>query len=604
MPYLLAQGEGPDEHWRYSLESGRDELIGRVEGWSCSWDKMLSRRHAHIKLVGSKGERLRVERCEEARNPIFFRGQEEDRFELRSGEYFVIGSTRFSFVESLALWDEQTQPLAERQFTSKALRDIPFTDATRRLAVLSELPELLDHVTHRPEMLRRLTNVLLAGVSVADEVAILKAPSSLLRHSVPVVLHSDRRVLRDRVLRPSRRLIEQVVRSRETVLQVWNGVSQIESSFTAQPHTAWAMASWVQGDSEGDWILYLAGESLPHDSANLSKQRTIISPEAATEVLQPELRFVDLVSTIVSRTLQLQRLERTQSSLRQFFPSNLQELLHAPDFDQSLSPRECETAVLFCDLRGFSQKSEEQANDLMGLLARVSQVLSITTRQILRSQGVIGDFHGDSTMGFWGWPLDDEQRIESACRAALAIRRELLERASDPTDSLSGFELGLGIASGKAVVGRIGTADHVKVTAFGPVVNLASRLESLTRSLRASILIDEPTAMVVRQSLRGEARVRKVGVVLPAGLLEPVTVYELLPSQDTAGSLSDEAIAAYERAWEAVAARDWQTAVQWLHQVPADDRVKDCLTVLIAQHDRKCPQHWPGYLTIDSKLVR
>lgn len=609
MPYLVAQGEGPKDQWRYWLEEEREQVIGRVEGWCAPWEPMLSRAHATVTLTGPQHDSLLVVRREGARNPIFLRGKEADRFQIGFGEFFVIGSTRFSFLEKIAQWDDQTQPIAQRQFTSRALREIPFTDATRRLAVLSELPELLDQVANRTEMLKRLANVILAGVSIADEVAILKAPRTGFRHTVPVVLHSERRVYGDRLLRPSRRLIEQVMQSQESVLQIWNGSDDQAAGFTLQPMTAWALASPVIGDLEGDWVLYIAGENLPRESSSATRRDTVVSPDKATTMLQPELRFVDLVATIVSRTLRIQKLERTQNSLRQFFPSNLHPLLQHEDLDAALTPRQCATSVLFCDLRGFSRTSEQQADDLLGLLDRVSRVLSITTRRILNTQGVIGDFHGDSTMGFWGWPLDDPMKTVSACRTALGIREELAERASEPNDPLSGFELGLGIASGEAVVGRIGTDDHVKVTAFGPVVNLASRLEGMTRALRASILIDEPTARVVKDLMQGEARVRKVANVLPSGFIEPVAVYELLPAANAPGAkasgvLSDQAIAAYEAAWEAVARRDWQAAFQWLHQVPAEDRVKDCLTVLIAQHDRKCPPDWPGYLTLDPKASR
>ena len=84
---------------------------------------------------------------------------------------------------------------------------------------------------------------------------------------------------------------------------------------------------------------------------------------------------------------------------------------------------------------------------------------------------------------------------------ALAIRAEFeaaSERADDP---LADFRIGIGIATGRAVAGKIGTVDQVKVTVFGPVVNLASRLESMTKILHAPILLDERTATVVRNQI-------------------------------------------------------------------------------------------------------
>ena len=118
------------------------------------------------------------------------------------------------------------------------------------------------------------------------------------------------------------------------------------------------------------------------------------------------------------------------------------------------------------------------AGNLEELLEQVSDSLGVTTQSILEHGGVIGDFHGDSAMGFWGWPLDQEETairaIEAACEirekfSGLALGRNLDENA------FGNFQIGLGIATGQAVAGKIGTQDQVKVTAFGPVVNLASR---------------------------------------------------------------------------------------------------------------------------------
>ena len=90
--------------------------------------------------------------------------------------------------------------------------------------------------------------------------------------------------------------------------------------------------------------------------------------------------------------------------LRQFFAPLI--LSVGDDLDTALlEPRECDVTVLFCDLRGFSQKAEAAAGDLKGLLDRVSRALGVMTSQILKHSGVTGDFQGDAAMGFWGWPL-------------------------------------------------------------------------------------------------------------------------------------------------------------------------------------------------------
>ena len=124
----------------------------------------------------------------------------------------------------------------------------------------------------------------------------------------------------------------------------------------------------------------------------------------------------------------------------------------------------------------------------------MSHVLGVSTQAILAHGGVVGDFHGDATMGFWGWPVHRGDEIEHVCRAALDIRRRLVELRESGDSRLDQFQMGLGIAFGSIVAGKIGTIDPVKVTAIGPAVNLAARLEALTRQLKASILIDAETS--------------------------------------------------------------------------------------------------------------
>jgi adenylate cyclase len=257
---------------------------------------------------------------------------------------------------------------------------------------------------------------------------------------------------------------------------------------------------------------------------------------------------------------------------------------------------------LFCDLRGFARRSEQAAGDLHGLLRRVSDALGVTTRHILQTGGVVGDFHGDAAMGFWGWPFEQPDAVARACRAALSIRAEFAAASLRSDHPLADFRLGIGIATGSAVAGKIGTVDQVKVTVFGPVVNLASRLEGMTKLLRAPILLDAATAAAVRAHLPpGQARVRRVAVVKPYGCDVPLEVSELLPPPAEQPELTDQDIATYEAALESLLAKDWQRAFQLLHQVTADDRVKDFLTVFIAERNRTPPEGWDGVIPLASK---
>ena len=188
------------------------------------------------------------------------------------------------------------------------------------------------------------------------------------------------------------------------------------------------------------------------------------------------------------------------------------------------------------------------------------------------------------------------------CRAALGIRAEFEAAARDCQSSLAGFHVGIGIATGNAVAGKIGTVDQVKVTVFGPVVNLASRLEGMTKILRAPILLDEPTAQAIRgQVPRDVARVRRLAVVRPYGLKTPLEVSELLPPESQYPILTDEHLGFYESALDAFLAGRWPEAYELLHRIPTEDTVTDFLTVYIAQQNRTAPADWDGVIALSSK---
>ncbi|HEY2881758.1 MAG TPA: adenylate/guanylate cyclase domain-containing protein, partial [Pirellulales bacterium] len=246
--------------------------------------------------------------------------------------------------------------------------------------------------------------------------------------------------------------------------------------------------------------------------------------------------------------------------------------------------------------------SERSASDLLGLLERVSKALGVMTHQILENRGVVGDFQGDAAMGFWGWPLAEPGSAQKAARAALAIRAQFQAAAAQTDHPLADFRVGIGIATGRAVAGKIGTIDHVKVTVFGPVVNLAARLESMTKFLNASVLLDPRTAEMLRRDLPPElGRVRRVAKVRPYGLESAWEVSELLPPEQEFPALKEEHLRQYEAALDAFIAGNWQQALDLLHNVPAEDSVKDFLTVYIAQHHRTPPPNWDGVVVLEAK---
>jgi adenylate cyclase len=602
MPDLIAQGPQPRDRWRRKLAPGVKQVIGRAAGaWSTAWDERVSRRH--VEVVWHEG-RLHVAALPDARNPVFFRGHKCDTFSLRPSDHFVIGQTTFTLVdERAAVAADVPRPAGERTFSLEELRGAAFHHADQRIDVLSRLPEIISGSASEQEMQVRLVNLLLLGVERASAAAVVEvrgqgtevrgregeAPAEPPKSGPQsaVILHWDRRQLSGDDFRPSERLIRQAIESGAGTAFVWSADQpRGKGDFTVSEGIDWAFCVPVPGQACAGWALYVTGSfagDLPGDRSS------------DAESLRDDVKFTELAAATLAALSESHLLARRQASLSQFFSPVVLEALAQHDAADVLAPREANVTVLFCDLRGFTEESEKSAGDLFDLLARVSRALGIMTHHILAEGGVVGDFHGDSAMGFWGWPLAQDDAVERACRAALAIQAAFTEQSS------SRFRVGIGIASGRAVAGKIGSTDQVKVTVFGPVVNLAARLETMTKQLRAPILIDPPTAAVLRACVPVHvARVRRLAKVRPVGLAAPLEVSELLPPGSNS-QLSDAHLTAYETALEAFQARDWNEALRLLHQVPPDDQAKDFLTVFIAQHSRTPPPNWDGSIPLEGK---
>ncbi len=599
MADLIAQGPQPQNRWRRSLPLGEVMVLGRSSAqWECPWDEQLSRRHAEICWQGG---RLRVNRLPSGRNPIFYHGRECDTFEMSPGDTFVIGQTRFSVSVDQANVSlaEGPQPAEEHTLSAEVLQQVRFRNADQRIEVLGHLPDVISGANTDEELFVRLVNLLLAGIPRCSAVAVVMADphETDLAHAEEhalTVAHWDRRAGVGG-FEPSRRLIVEAVRRRESVLHVWEANKE-NHAFTASENFDWAFCTPVPGEACAGWALYVTGRMGGDWRGRLG--------EGAAD-LREEVKFSEIVAATLSSLRQVRKLERKHATLSQFLPPAVMKALEVQDAEQVLAPRETEVSVLFCDLRGFSRQVEQGyrgPGSLMEVLKRVSKALGVMTHHILDQGGVVGDFQGDAAMGFWGWPLPQDDLVLRACLAALAIRLEFEAAALRPGHTLSDFQVGIGLATGEAVAGGIGTIDQLKVSVFGPVVNLASRLEGMTKTLRAPILMDEATARVVREQVPPHlARCRRVAKVRPYGMDTELMVSELLPPENEYPLLTAAHLQAYEQALDDFLAGRWTEALEQLQNVPARDRVKDFITVYIAQRGRIPPEDWDGVIALLSK---
>jgi adenylate cyclase len=185
--------------------------------------------------------------------------------------------------------------------------------------------------------------------------------------------------------------------------------------------------------------------------------------------------------------------------------------------EDTLAGKNCDISVLFSDIRGFTTMSEKAtAAEIMSLL---NAYFSRQVHVIFQHQGTLDKFIGDAIMAFWGAPLADEQHAIHAVSAALDMVDELLRFRDER--GLESFDVGIGIHSGPAVVGMLGSEQRLEYTAIGDTVNLGSRLEGITKGI-ARILVSQST----RDACGDAFEFIPHGAVTVKGRVEPVNIYE------------------------------------------------------------------------------
>jgi len=594
MPDLIAQGPERQDRWRRRLPDRDDEIIiGRdVGGWSVPWDRCVSRQHVRL---GWRSRRLRVERMPAATNRVYYRGEACDRFTASIGEHFVIGETTFSVVDHRAEVSlDMPQPDNQQTFSADYLREVGFRQAHQQIQVLARLPELITGAGSDRELHERLVNLVLTGLGSAQAAAVVRAtPGAEPNINEPAtadgaieILHWDQTAASSTGFQPSAALIRGALRTGESVVHAWEprGSSPARAG---EPEFDWAFCSPIPGNECRNIAIYVAGRA---------------AAPWGTDSLQDALKFVELVGTTVGNLCDVRHLERRAAALSQFFSAPVRRAVAAADPDVVLAPRQAEVSVMFCDLRGFSRRSEQLSGDLFGLLQRVSESLGLVTRQILEYGGVIGDFHGDAAMGFWGWPLDIASTVTNACQAAITIQAAFADAAEQVEHALSDFRVAMGIATGPAVAGKIGTVDQVKVTAFGPVVNTAARLEGLTRFFDLAILVDETTGRLATTQLPPSiGRVRPLARVRPYGMETAQTVYELVATPRAVAQQWDQQQGQYDDALQAFQLGDWQNARQLFANLHPSDTAARFYCRWIDQHAQRPPSDWDGILCLTTK---
>ncbi len=261
--------------------------------------------------------------------------------------------------------------------------------------------------------------------------------------------------------------------------------------------------------------------------------------------------FYPLVALLVSmlgvEAIAFSIQEKDERFLKEAFSSYLsadllEELIQNPKA-LSLGGEKKELSILFSDIRGFTSISE--AMEPEKLIRLLNRYFSPMTEAVLNNGGMLDKYIGDAVMAFFNAPVSIEKHADAACKAALQMIEELsILNTELEKEGVDAIKIGIGINTAEVVVGNMGSNTRFNYTVIGDGVNLASRVEGLTKKYGITILITEFTVA----KLKDDFIYRKIEPVQVKGKDEAVVLFELMPNtlrSKKIKQLYDEALSKY-----------------------------------------------------------
>jgi len=315
------------------------------------------------------------------------------------------------------------------------------------------------------------------------------------------------------------------------------------------------------------------------------------------------LLLLILLITVVNLTYGFLKEGLTKKAIKGMFdqyvpPAHINAMLDNPE-KYNFAGESKELSILFTDIRGFTSISEKlTAAELKNML---NDFFTPLTAIIFEHNGTIDKYVGDMIMAFWGAPLDDPNHRVHAVQAALRMLAKVEEL--QPVFKARGLDevrIGAGINSGVVSVGDMGSTYRRSYTVLGDAVNLASRLESITKTYGVRFLIGEDTFRKLDGFL-----CRRVDKVQVKGKEESICIYQPLCEESAATDGLRELVDEYHRAYDYYLAQRWneaETLFRWLQQIDPDTQLYSIyLQRIPTLREQQLPADWDGTYRHTSK---
>jgi adenylate cyclase len=292
---------------------------------------------------------------------------------------------------------------------------------------------------------------------------------------------------------------------------------------------------------------------------------------------------------------------RVRSAFGEFVsPEVIRRLLANPKL---VEPRKTNVTVMFSDIRGFTTISEKL--DAQDLALFLNEYLLDMTQIVFKHQGTLDKYIGDAVMAFWGAPYEEPDHAIRSCEAALdMIERVRTLQKKWEAEGKPHLEIGIGLNTGVASVGRMGSSLRRGYTALGDAVNLTSRLEGMNKEYGTSILVSQSCYEAAKSA---GLVFRELDLIRVKGKLQPVTIYQLVGRE---GEIAHdpgtrELLERFAQARSLYCNRSWEQAqhafesllAKWPEDGPSRTYWKRCQEYLFEEP----PHAWDGVFVMTSK---
>lgn len=296
-----------------------------------------------------------------------------------------------------------------------------------------------------------------------------------------------------------------------------------------------------------------------------------------------------VIAYVVRFLLEEARRRRIQKAFSFYLAPSLVDRMVDSAEPLHLGGEMCDVTIMFADLSGFTALSEKVGPK--ELVTRTNEYLTLIADEVEATGGYVDKFIGDAVMAVWGAPVRLDDHAEQAVAAAIRIGDRIAEQREQALAAGEhGFAVKIGVNTGDAVVGNVGSEKRFNYTAVGEAVNVAARLEGLPGVYDCRIVLGEKTA----QRVRDRFRLREIDMVTVKGKEEPLHIFEPVEGRDESAATDyDEALTLYRARSFARAATIW-------------DRVGDGPSAVMAERarafeDSPPPASWNGVWIMTSK---